>query len=194
LKTRLTLIVSTALLFAACGSSTSSDSSAETTPVENSATATDFNDADVMFAQMMIPHHEQAIEMSDMALDPSTQASKEVSDLATQIKAAQDPEITQMKNLLAAWGQPLTADMPMDHGSMMDGMLTSDDMQKLGSLKGPSFDDFWAQSMIAHHEGAIDMAEVVLAEGLNKEVLSLANEIVSAQATEIEILKAIPKA
>ena len=194
MKIRLTLAVSAALLLAACGSSSSSDSNTETTAVENSATATSFNDADVMFAQMMIPHHEQAIEMSDMALDPSIQASKEVSDLAAQIKAAQDPEITQMKDLLTSWGQPLTTDMAMDHSSMMDGMLSSDDMEKLGSLKGPNFDDFWAQSMIAHHEGAIDMAEVVLAEGLNKEILSLANEIVSAQATEIEILKAIPKA
>ena len=194
MKIRLTLAVSAALLLAACGSSSSSDSNTETTAVENSATATSFNDADVMFAQMMIPHHEQAIEMSDMALDPSIQASKEVSDLAAQIKAAQDPEIKQMKDLLTSWGQPLTTDMAMDHSSMMDGMLSSDDMEKLGSLKGPNFDDFWAQSMIAHHEGAIDMAEVVLAEGLNKEILSLANEIVSAQATEIEILKAIPKA
>ena len=194
MKIRLTLAISAALLLTACGSSSSSDSNTETTAVENSATATSFNDADVMFAQMMIPHHEQAIEMSDMALDPSIQASKEVSDLAAQIKAAQDPEIKQMKDLLTSWGQPLTTDMAMDHSSMMDGMLSSDDMEKLGSLKGPNFDDFWAQSMIAHHEGAIDMAEVVLAEGLNKEILSLANEIVSAQATEIEILKAIPKA
>jgi uncharacterized protein (DUF305 family) len=159
--------------------------------VENSASAAGFNDADVMFAQMMIPHHEQAIEMSDMALDPSTQASKEVIDLATQIKAAQDPEIKQMKDLLAAWGQPLTAEM--DHGSDMDGMLSMDEMQKLGSLKGPDFDYFWAQSMIAHHEGAIDMAEVVLADGSNAEALALANAIVSAQATEIDILKSIPK-
>lgn len=192
MKIRLAIGLSATLLLAACGSS-SSDSNTNTPEVENSASATGFNDADVMFAQMMIPHHEQAIEMSDMALDPTTQASKEIIDLATQIKAAQDPEIKQMKDLLTAWAQPLTADADMDHGSMMDGMLSMDDMDKLGALKGPEFDYFWAQSMIAHHEGAIDMAEVVLADGTNAEALALAKEIVSAQATEIDILKAIPK-
>ena len=191
MKIRLVIGLAATLTLAACGSSSSTDSNTNAPVVENSASAASFNDADVMFAQMMIPHHEQAIEMSDMALDPSTQASKTVSDLATQIKAAQDPEIKEMKDLLAAWGQPLTAEM--DHSSDMDGMLSMDDMQKLGSLKGPDFDYFWAQSMIAHHEGAIDMAEVVLADGSNAEALTLANAIVSAQATEIDILKTIPK-
>lgn len=192
MKIRLALGLTATLLLAACGSS-SSDSNTNATQVESSASANDANDADVMFAQMMIPHHEQAIEMSDMALDPTTQASKEVVDLATQIKAAQDPEIKQMKDLLTTWAQPLTADSDMDHGSKMGGMLSMDDMEKLGSLKGPDFDYFWAQSMIAHHEGAIEMAEVVLDDGANGEALTLANAIVSAQATEIDILKAIPK-
>ena len=190
MKIRLALSLTATLLLAACGSH-SSHSNTNATAVENSASATGFNDADVMFAQMMIPHHEQAIEMSDMALDPTTQASKEIIDLATQIKAAQDPEIKQMKDLLTAWSQPLTAEM--DHGSKMDGMLSMDDMEKLGALKGPDFDYLWAQSMIAHHEGAIDMAEVVLDDGSNAEALTLANAIVSAQATEIDILKTIPK-
>lgn len=192
MKIRLALGLTATLFLVACGSS-SSDSDSNATQVESSASANDANDADVMFAQMMIPHHEQAIEMSDMALDPTTQASKEVVDLATQIKAAQDPEIKQMKDLLTAWAQPLTADSDMDHGSKMGGMLSMDDMEKLGSLKGPDFDYFWAQSMIAHHEGAIEMAEVVLDDGANGEALALANKIVSAQATEIDILKAIPK-
>ena len=192
MKIRLAIGLSATLLLAACGSS-SSDSNTNTPEVENSASATGFNDADVMFAQMMIPHHEQAIEMSDMALDPTTQASQEIIDLATQIKAAQDPEIQQMKDLLTAWAQPLTADADMDHGSMMDGMLSLEDMDKLGALKGPEFDYFWAQSMIAHHEGAIEMAEVVLADGTNAEALALAKEIVTAQSTEIDILKTIPK-
>ena len=192
MKIRLAIGLSATLLLAACGSS-SSDSNTNTPMVENSASATGFNDADVMFAQMMIPHHEQAIEMSDMALDPTTQASKEIIGLATQIKAAQDPEIKQMKDLLTAWGQPLTAAADVDHSTMMDGMLSMDDMEKLGALKGPDFDYLWAQSMIAHHEGAIDMAEVVLDDGSNAEALTLANAIVSAQATEIDILKTIPK-
>ena len=150
--------------------------------------SSDFNDADVMFAQMMIPHHEQAIEMSDIALDPNTGASAAIIALATQIKGAQDPEISQMKNLLTAWGMP--TDMgSMDHSSMMDGMLSLEEMATLGQLKGAEFDKAWAKGMIAHHEGAIAMANDVLANGKNSEILALANAVVSGQSTEIETLK-----
>ncbi|MDA0298471.1 MAG: DUF305 domain-containing protein [Actinobacteria bacterium] len=150
--------------------------------------SSDFNDADVMFAQMMIPHHEQAIEMSDIALDPNTGASAAIIALATQIKGAQDPEISQMKNLLTTWGMP--TDMgSMDHSSMMDGMLSLEEMATLGQLKGAEFDKAWAKGMIAHHEGAIAMANDVLANGKNSEILALANAVVSGQSTEIETLK-----
>ena len=71
----------------------------------NSETA-DFNDADVMFAQMMIPHHEQAIEMSEIALDPASGASAAIQDLAIRIRDAQDPEIELMKGFLATWVHP----------------------------------------------------------------------------------------
>jgi uncharacterized protein (DUF305 family) len=148
----------------------------------------DFNDADVMFAQMMVPHHEQAIEMSDIALDPNTGASAAIIALATQIKGAQDPEISQMKNLLTTWDQP-TEMGSMDHSSMMDGMLTLEEMDTLGQLKGAEFDKAWAKGMIAHHEGAIEMANDVLANGKNSEILALANAVVSGQSTEIETLK-----
>ena len=148
----------------------------------------DFNDADVMFAQMMIPHHEQAIEMSDIALDPNTGASAAIIALATQIKGAQDPEISQMKNLLTTWDQP-TEMGSMDHSSMMDGMLTPEEMDTLGQLKGAEFDKAWAKGMIAHHEGAIEMANDVLANGKNSEIRALANAVVSGQSTEIETLK-----
>ena len=147
-----------------------------------------FNDADVMFAQQMIPHHEQAIEMSDIALDPNTGASAAVIALATQIKGAQDPEISQMKNLLTTWGMPMEMGS-MDHSSMMDGMLSLEDMDTLGQLKGAEFDKAWAKGMIGHHEGAIKMANDVLAKGKNSEILALAQAVVSGQTAEIETLK-----
>jgi uncharacterized protein (DUF305 family) len=195
---RLTLtaiaLTTTALLLGACGSSDmgsmdmgSSDSSSMDMGYSIPESA-DFNDADVMFAQMMIPHHEQAIEMSDIALDPNTGASAAVIALATQIKGAQDPEISQMKNLLTTWGMPMEMGS-MDHSSMMDGMLSLEDMDSLGQLKGAEFDKAWAKGMIAHHEGAIAMANDVLANGKNSEILALANAVVSGQSTEIEILK-----
>ena len=109
-----------ALLLGACGShdmgSMDMGSSDTGDSIPESA---DFNDADVMFAQMMIPHHEQAIEMSDIALDPNTGASAAIIALATQIKGAQDPEISQMKNLLTTCGMP-TEMGSMDHSSMME--------------------------------------------------------------------------
>ena len=187
-------LTTTALLLGACGSSDmgsmdmgSSDSSSMDMGYSIPESA-DFNDADVMFAQMMIPHHEQAIEMSDIALDPNTGASAAVIALATQIKGAQDPEISQMKNLLTTWGMPMEMGS-MDHSSMMDGMLSLEDMDSLGQLKGAEFDKAWAKGMIAHHEGAIAMANDVLANGTNSEILALANAVVSGQSTEIEILK-----
>jgi len=187
-------LTTTALLLGACGSSDmgsmdmgSSDSSSMDMGYSIPESA-DFNDADVMFAQMMIPHHEQAIEMSDIALDPNTGASAAVIALATQIKGAQDPEISQMKNLLTTWGMPMEMGS-MDHSSMMDGMLSLEDMDSLGQLKGAEFDKAWAKGMIAHHEGAIAMANDVLANGKNSEILTLANAVVSGQSTEIETLK-----
>jgi uncharacterized protein (DUF305 family) len=167
----------------ACGSNSSQD--ADAVMADEAA----FNDADVMFAQMMIPHHEQAIEMSDIALDPTVGAGEQVRALATQIKSAQDPEITQMKDLLMAWGKPLTSEE--DHSSMMSGMLSTDELAELGTLTGAAFDSAWAAAMIAHHEGAIEMAEAVLADGKNAETLALAQAIISAQQTEIETLRSL---
>lgn len=177
---RMALATVSIIALAACGSSSgSTDTTAGQT----------FNDADVMFAQMMIPHHEQAIEMSDIALDPTIGAVQGIQDLATQIKAAQDPEIMQMTQWLSDWKQPLTADEGVDHSSMMSGMLTAEELTELGTLRGTAFDSRWAQSMIAHHEGAIQMAQDVLKDGKNSAVLALANEISSAQNTEIEVLR-----
>ena len=177
-------------VLAACGSNSSQDAEPVVAEEATSADAM-FNDADVMFAQMMIPHHEQAIEMSDIALDPTIGAGEKVLELATQIKNAQDPEIALMKDLLAAWGQPLVADGDVDHSTMMSGMMSADELAELGTLTGPAFDAAWAAAMIAHHEGAIEMAETVLADGNNAEILTLAKAIIDAQQAEIETLRSL---
>lgn len=173
-----------ALLLGACGSHDMGSMDTGNSIPESA----DFNDADVIFAQMMIPHHQQAIAMSDIALDPNSQASAAIIALATQIKGAQDPEISQMKNLLTAWGKSMEMGS-MDHSSMMDGMLSLEEMNTLGQLKGAEFDKAWAKGMIAHHEGAIAMANDVLANGKNSDILALANAVVSGQTKEIETLK-----
>ncbi|NBO80864.1 MAG: DUF305 domain-containing protein [Actinobacteria bacterium] len=190
MKTRTVIAIVTATMtFAACGGS--SDSSADTDTSTASDAAVNFNDDDVMFAQMMIPHHEQAIELADMALDPSIGARPEIVELATQIKGAQDPEIEQMKALLASWGQSVTADQNVDHSSMMGGMLATAELDALGLLTGAEFDVAWAKAMILHHEGAIAMANDVLAAGINGDIRVLAEAIIAGQAAEIDVLKTL---
>ena len=190
-KTLSLMAVALVAVLAACGSN-SSDTAGGSDATTASTTATNtFNNADVMFAQMMIPHHEQAIEMSDMALDPTMGASEEILDLATQIKDAQDPEITQMKNLLMAWNKPEAADSGMDHSSMMSGMMSSDEMAELGKKMGKDFDVAWAEAMIAHHDGAIEMANTVLDDGTNADIRALAQAVIKGQQAEIETLRSL---
>ncbi len=183
--TRIILLGLTSIaLLTACASS--SDTTTGTDVVE---AVTDFNDDDVMFAQMMIPHHEQAIEMSDIALDPTVGASDVVKSLATRIKGAQDPEINTMKGFLTSWKKPLTMDGSMNHSDMMSGMLSAEDITKLSTLRGTEFDRAWIEGMIAHHEGAIEMAADVLKDGKNAAVRTLANTITSGQDAEITEMK-----
>ncbi|MER7416655.1 DUF305 domain-containing protein [Micromonospora peucetia] len=159
-----------------------------------SATATGaaaFGDADAMFAQMMIPHHRQAVEMADLAATRA--ADPEVKRLAEEIKAAQAPEIATMSGWLAAWGRPVPspgAEMPhMDHG--MPGMMSDADMTKLAAASGREFDRQFLTMMIAHHEGAVTMARDEIARGVNAEAKALAGQIVSSQQAEIDTMRKI---
>jgi uncharacterized protein (DUF305 family) len=181
-------VVATAALLTGCGGASVSDVANDVAD-QAADTIADFNAADVMFAQMMIPHHEQAIEMSDIALDPTVGASDVVRDLATRIKGAQDPEIATMQGFLASWKMSLTMDPNMDHGDMMSGMLSAQDIADLSALRGADFDRAWMAGMIAHHEGAIEMAEDVVRGGKNAAVKTLANSITAAQDAEITEMK-----
>ena len=142
---------------------------------------------DVMFAQMMIPHHEQAVEMADVALDQST-SSVEVRQLAVDIKAAQDPEIETMRGWLEAWGAPQAAPSGMEHDS---GMMADTDMGALADAEGAEFDRMWLTMMIEHHEGAITMAQDVLATTEDDEVKAMAEDIITAQEAEIATMQAL---
>ena len=187
-------LVAVALL-GACGGSSSTYGKTETATdaVDTAQKAVDFNTADTEFAQMMIPHHEQAVEMSDIALDPTVGASDVVKSLATRIKAAQDPEITEMKGFLTLFGASSSMDHSMDSGDsgMGDGMLSAEDLRALPTLRGSEFDKAFMTGMIAHHVGAIDMAKKVISGGKNAAVRTLAEAIVSAQDIEITEMKKI---
>ena len=181
------LFIAGLLLLAACGSESNQQSTAST-QTDLTSSQSSFNEADVMFAQMMIPHHEQAIELADMALDPTLMASEQVKTLASQIKLAQDPEIDLMTQWLTDWDQPLM-DMSEEHDMLMDGMLSVDEIAALGQLMGEEFDQAWASAMIAHHKGAIKMAKTVKEDGQSTLVQDLANLIVQAQQSEIAVLE-----
>ncbi len=189
-KRSLVAIAATSIvLLTACG--TSSDSQSSPDASEDTSQAQAFNDDDVMFAQMMIPHHEQAIEISDIALDPTIGASSDVKNLANEIKNAQDPEITTMKNLLTLWGKSTAMDPNMDHSDMMDGMLTIEELDSLANLRGDEFDVAWIEAMIRHHEGAVSMAEDLLDSGVSAELIALAEDIIATQQLEITKMRAL---
>lgn len=144
------------------------------------------NDADTAFAQMMIVHHEGAIEMAGLAVERAS--DPEVRALAERIEAAQAPEIELMSGWLEAWGEDVT---PMDHGGMdhggmqMDGMDQGEAMGDLDATAGDAFDARFLELMIAHHQGAVVMAESELEDGENPDALELAQQIIDDQTAEI---------
>lgn len=150
----------------------------------------EFNANDVTFAQGMIPHHQQAVQMSTIALDPERKAGAEVKDLATRIQGAQDPEIQLMTGWLTEWGQPIdamTGMEGMETGDMpgMEGMMSSDEMTVLAAANGPAFDKLWLDMMVRHHQGAVTMSKTAQTDGKAAVVKELAGKIISAQEAEI---------
>ena len=142
--------------------------------------ATAQNAADVAFLQGMIPHHTQAVAMTDLAATRA--ASPAVKDLAGRIARAQGPEIQQMNGFLRAWGAP-AGDMASMGG--MSGMMSNQQMTQLGATTGPAFDRMFLQMMTEHHTGAITMAQTELAQGQDPEAKALAQKIIADQQAEI---------
>ncbi|SCF14480.1 Uncharacterized conserved protein, DUF305 family [Micromonospora matsumotoense] len=159
-----------------------------------SAGASAVDSADVLFAQMMIPHHQQAVRMSELA--GSRAADPEVSRLAAQIRAAQAPEIATMTGWLTGWGRPVPSDGPAgghlpgtDHG--MPGMMSDADLARLEGATGGDFDRWFLTMMVAHHEGAVTMARQELADGRHAGARALAQQIVTSQQGEIDTMRKI---
>lgn len=146
--------------------------------------------SDVMFAQMMIPHHQQAVEMSTLA--ETRASSPEIKALAAEIKQAQQPEIDLMTVWLNEWDAPVLTPgeaMGAHSGHGMAGMLTDEQLAALANSSGPEFDTLFAQYMIEHHEGAIAMAQAV-ADSSDARVAELAQGIIETQRAEIAELEA----
>ncbi|CAM3583492.1 DUF305 domain-containing protein [Occultella aeris] len=182
-----------AITLAACSDAGSGDESnsgpAQTQTETDSAGEVEGtnNDADVAFAQMMIVHHQGAIEMADLAIAQAE--TQDVRDLAERISTAQGPEIERMTSWLETWGEETMPMDGMDHGDMdgmdMDGMSQEEAMEELQSLSGTEFDRRFLDLMTAHHEGAVEMAQEELSSGENPQALELAETIISDQEAEI---------
>ncbi len=156
-----------------------------------------------MFAQHMIPHHQQAIEMSDMVLGKQG-IDPRVLDLANQIKAAQAPEIEEMQTWLTQWGMPKmpmmsgTGGMPgmngmpgMDGMPGMSGMMSEEDMTALQNAQGVAATKMYLTQMIEHHQGAITMAQNEIDDGQYPATITLARSIVTSQQREIDTMNKI---
>lgn len=195
-RTIMTMVAAAALTVSGalggCGTTATPPSSSS--PSNSSAVAQTHNQADITFAQDMIPHHTQAIAMSKMAAQQA--GSSQVKDLAARIEAEQQPEIDQLSGFLRAWNAPVPPMAGMgqgDLGSMgaMPGMMTSGEMQQLGQANGAAFDRMFLQMMISHHKGAVMMAKTELSSGQNPDARQLAQRIIDAQQREITEMRTL---
>ena len=148
----------------------------------NNKSSSGFSGTDIMFAQMMIPHHQQAVDMSTLAETHTT--NPEILALAKQIKDAQAPEIKQM----TAWIESSGAGMDMGHDMGMGGMLTEEQMTALENAQGAAFDKLYLEGMIGHHQGALQMAKMI-ENSDNAEAKQLAANIMKSQSAEIDKMK-----
>ena len=159
------------------------DHGSSSAPSAGASTSAMGNDADVAFLTGMKPHHEQAVEMSDMVLAAEPPAP--VAELAQQVKAAQGPEIEQMDQMLTDLGEEHGEDH-MSGGSMEHGGMMSDaDMEMLMDATGTEATRLYLEGMIEHHKGAIDAAETEIADGKHPPAVELAEKIAQDQAAEI---------
>ena len=173
------LVALCALVFAGCSSGSA---------VED---GNSFNQADQKFVEEMISHHEQAVVMSEMV--SNVEVSGETAALATEIIGAQASEVELMKSFLSEWGVEFDPSSDPHAGHMMSGdesqgMMTDEGLAELENLMGSNFEKMWLTMMLAHHKGAIKMAETVIAEGKDARVKTLAEAIISEQKKEIDLI------
>ena len=185
------------------------------------AQASEHNQADMDFAKMMIVHHQQAVEMSDMILAKQG-IDPRVLDLAKQIKAAQGPEIATMQGWLSQWGMGGTTGIPgmsgmPGHGEMhggdsdspststtpsgpmspgmgmrdMPGMMSAADMDALKNADGVEASKLFLTGMITHHQGALTMAQDEIKNGQSADAIALAKSILDRQQKEIDTMNQI---
>ena len=172
---RLLALLALALLLVACGGDSTSGAKG--------------NDADVAFLTGMKPHHEQAVEMSDIVL--AAQPPEAVAAVARKIKAAQSPEIEQMDQMLKALGEDTKAKHGGGHSAGHGGMMSDADLAKLKAASGTEAARLYLTAMIVHHEGAIEASDTEIADGAYPPAIALAQQIKAAQAAEITQMRTL---
>ena len=153
-----------------------------------------WNKADQKFVQEMIPHHEQAVVMSEMV--GNVEVSTETATLASEIMGAQASEIELMQGFLNEWGVESDPNSDPHAGHMMSGdeshgMMTDEELAELKDSSRANFEKMWLIMMLAHHKGAVKMAETVIADGRDDRVKNLAQTIVREQQKEIELINTL---
>ncbi|MBP1301664.1 DUF305 domain-containing protein [Curtobacterium sp. 1310] len=173
------------LTLAGCSTGNSgSDTGSSSSSTSAASAASAHNDQDVMFAQMMLPHHKQAVEMSDMLLAKGSGVDTDVTTLAKQIKAEQSPEIKQLTSWLQGWGEP-TESEHSGMGHSMSGMMSDSDMSDLDQASAKDAAKLYLEQMVQHHKGAVDMAKTEVDKGKNTDAIAMAKSIVSSQTEQI---------
>jgi uncharacterized protein (DUF305 family) len=181
----LLLIGLPALVLAGCSATNGEDLPAadpHANHIMEDSDSSEFGAAEIMFAQMMIPHHQQAVDMAELV--PGRSENPEILQLASEIAAEQEPEIQQMQRWLEEAGAP----SHMDHDMNMDGMLSEQELEQLANASGEEFERLFLEGMIKHHEGAIEMAQMII-DSKNEEARALAEAIVNSQTEEIGFMK-----
>ncbi|MFC5381684.1 DUF305 domain-containing protein [Aquipuribacter nitratireducens] len=160
------------------GEPTTTIAPGETGRMENIAT---WSQDDVDFLTAMVPHHAQALDMA--ALAPDRAADSRVRSLAERIAAAQGPEIEAMQQWLRANDLPEADEDDHSH-DLMKGMASTEQMLALDAARGAEFDALFLELMIAHHEGALDMAADA-ADSRNVQVNEMVQDTTIKQGVEI---------
>jgi uncharacterized protein (DUF305 family) len=155
---------------------------------DEKADSSNLTGADIMFLQMMIPHHQQAVDISNLALTKSK--DPELLALATAIRDGQADEIVQMKQWLADAGASL--DMGHSMGDSMGGMLNEQQLAALKNASGSTFDRLWLEGMTGHHDGALHMTQMI-EDASNPTIKKFGQDIVALQTAQIEQMKEMLK-
>ncbi len=161
-----------ALVLSSCGSKSTQDKGPS------------HNRADVVFATHMIPHHQQGADLAAMV--PAHSTNPDLGKLAGSIATTQISEIKSLANLVTQWSTQPDADTRGPADTAMTGMVSQATLTKLGTLNGADFDKLWLQSMISHHQGAIEMAKTEANNGNNPDAIAMAKKMASAQQAEVD--------